>query len=205
MSKTSIALLIMFFIALITLIMLNTIYSSNPVLTSIPKIFPTEAIVSENVLSINPNPLTASAGKPATIQVMIDSKGTKPNLIQIELAYDPSVLSAVTIIPGTFFQNPEVRLNKINERNGRISYAIAPGALQDKQNTSNIVATIAVTPRTTARKRETTLYFLPKTVVRTEHEENTLKVAYGTKINVTSLFAPVATPTAQQLQTLPVQ
>lgn len=196
MSKTSIALLLMFFIAFATLITLNTMYASIPVLPSFPKIFPTEAVVSENTLSISPNPLIVQPGKTTAIQVLVDTKGIKPSLIQMELSYDPSALSHVSIVPGTFYQNPDVRLNMINGRNGRISYALAPSKGQEDQTASNIVATLRITPRLTAVTRETSISFMPKTVVQTDDSQNALKAALGTKILLRSSDIPTASPSA---------
>jgi hypothetical protein len=114
----------------------------------------------------------------------------------MELAYDPGTFSSVKIAPGSFFQNAEVLLNKVNERNGRISYAIAPSKGQDNLTGSNVVATIQVTPQLNPFKRETTLYFLPKTVVRTQDSPNTLKIAYGTSISITARGTQFASPSA---------
>jgi hypothetical protein len=185
MSKTSIFLIIIFLLTLITLLTVNTLYSPQPVLNSLPAIFPTKSVVaSENSLSLNPSVLVASAGKPATILVVIDSKGELPSVIQMELAYDPNVLAAVTLTPGTFFSTPQVLLNNINAKNGRISYAIAPSADQTTATGSNIVATIQVIPRLNAYKQATTLNFLPKTIVKTKTSQNTVILTNGTTISV---------------------
>ena len=197
MSKTSIFLLVIFILSLIALLSINTMYSSNPVLKSFPAIFPTQAVVpSENTLALTPSELTAPPGKSTSVQVIIDSKGEQPSLIQMELAYDPGAISAVKVTPGTFFSQPQVLLNNVNARNGRVSYAIAPSPNQHEPTNSNIAATIIITPRAGALQRVTTLYFLPKTVVRTKNSENTLKIAYGTKITVGAIAAP-ASPAAQ--------
>lgn len=197
MSKLSIALLLIFIGTCSVLLVLNIQYASNPVINSIPAIFPTKSVTSENTLTLSPDSVIASAGKPTPIQVIIDSQGEIPNLIQLELAYDPAVLGTVTITPGTFFLNPQVTLNNINERNGRISYALTAGSAQKKDSTT--VATIMVTPRINAVKRETTLYFLPKTVIRTKSAENTLKVAYGTKITLSESPSILISPSVQPL------
>lgn len=186
----------MFFAAVVTLIILNTTATTNPVLQSFPKIFPTKTIVSQNTLTLSPNPRYAQPGKSTSVQVMIDSQGSKPSLIQLELSYDPTVFSNVRIVPGTFFQNPDVLLNDVNTRNGRISYAISPSKGQADKSASNIVATLHITPRLSIAKRETTLSFMPKTIVQTEESKTTLKGAYGTKLLFTYGSAPIASPAA---------
>jgi hypothetical protein len=198
MSKTSLFLLVIFTLTIIALLSLNSQYSSNPVLKSLPGIFPTQEVVqSENSLTLTPPAFSVHAGKSSTIQVVIDSKGEKPSLIQMELAYDPTILGTVKLAPGTFFSDPQVLLNNVNSRNGRISYAIAPSSDQDAATDSNIVATITITPSINAYARVTSLYFLPKTLVRTKSTANTLKIAYGTKITVSSGFSPLASPSAR--------
>lgn len=193
MSKTSFALLILFLITVGILLSLSTIYSPT-VLNSLPKVFPTQAIVSESTLSLTPNPLSILAGQNTSVQVIIDSQGPKPSLLQLEMAYDPAVIKKVTIVPGTFFQNPQVLLNTVNARNGRVSYALASGLESTSENNSKIAAIITITPYNTAIRKETLLEFLPKTVIRTSDSANTLKVAYGTKITVLPGFSPLASP-----------
>lgn len=198
MSKTSIFLISIFLITLIALLSLNTMYSSNPVLKSFPAIFPTKPVVpSENTLTLTPAELTAPAGKTSYVQVEIDSKGEPPSVIQLELAYDPNVLSSVKLTPGTYFSNPQVLLSNVNAKNGRISYAISPLPDQPTPTTSNIVATIAIVPRINSYSRQTSLYFLPKTIVKTKTSANTLKIAYGTKITLGKGSVPVASPSGQ--------
>jgi hypothetical protein len=197
MSKTSIFLICIFIIVLAALLAVNTLYSPQPVLKSIPAMFPTKTPVdSENTLMITPTTLTIPSGKPTSLQVTIDSKGELPSVIQMELAYDPGVLASVKIAPGTFFTTPQVLLNNINANNGRISYAIAPGADQTTPTASNLLATITVIPRVTAYTQVTTLSFLPKTIVKTKTSPNTLKIAYGTKITVKNRLAPAYAPWA---------
>ncbi len=196
MSRTSFALLFLFVVAVGILLSLNTIYSTT-VQQSLPKVFPTQTVVSENTLSLTPNPSSVLAGQSTSIQVVVDSQGPKPSLLQLEMSYDPAVIKTVSIVPGTFFQNPQVLLNKVNTHNGRISYAVASGLKSESADSSKVAATITITPYNTALKRETLLEFLPKTVVRTNDSANTLKIAYGTKISVLPGFSPLASPSGR--------
>jgi hypothetical protein len=189
MSKTSVFLIIIFSLTLIALLTVNTLYSSKPVLKSIPAMFPTQPVTeSENTLSITPSILTVNAGKTTTVQVILDSKGELPTVVQMELAYDPYEFASVAIIPGTFFSSPQVLLNNINANNGRISYAIAPSLDQTTPTVSTLLATITIKPRINAYKRNTTLSFLPKTIIKTKTSQNTLKNAYGAKITIANGF-----------------
>lgn len=195
MSKTSIALLLIFLAILGVLITLNVMNTTQHNLKALPKLFPTKTVVSENTLSISPNVLNVSGGKASTFQILIDSKGEKPTLIQMELAYDPSAISSVTITPGDFYQNPNILLKKVNKNNGRISYAISPLAGSEDQTGSQVVATVKIIPSQTATRRESELTFLPKTIIQTEKSQSTLKNAYGAKIRIVSGIEP-ATPSA---------
>ncbi len=195
MSKTSVALIVLFFISLTTLLILNAKYSSNPVLPSFPKMFPTQTVISESTLSLSPTILNVQPGKRTSLQIIIENSGQKPSLIQMELAYDPSVISNVSFIPGSFYQNPDVLLTTVNARNGRISYAIAPSKGQEDTTGSNVVTTLMFTPRLTTR--QTTISFMPKTLVQTEETKNTLKTTFGATIKLQSGFEPVpASPSA---------
>lgn len=169
--------------------------TSSYKLQSLPKLFPTKTVISENSLSISPNVLNVTAGQPSTFQIVIDSNGEKPTLIQMEIGYNPAAISSVTITPGNFYQNPHVLLNKVNKNNGRISYAISPLSGSEDQTGSQVVATLKIIPSKTATKRESELTFLPKTIIQTENSQSTLKNAYGAKIRIVSGLEP-ATPSA---------
>ena len=57
------------------------------------------------------------------LDIQINSQGLQPDLLQFELAYNPAVLTEVSITPKTTLKT-NIQLNNNNEKTGRLSYAI---------------------------------------------------------------------------------
>lgn len=102
----------------------------------------------------------------------------KPTIIQLEIAYDPNALSQVSITPGTYFDAPQVLLNNINTHTGRISYALSGKEI----NETGSIATISVTKNPAFPDVETSLSFLPKSMIKGITDTNLLMATYGTKL-----------------------
>lgn len=111
-------------------------------------------------LSLVQQPASTSALH--TVSVMVAANGNKITGAQLNLAYDPKVLSNVTIKSGTFFQNPTVLFNTVDKVNGRISYVLAISPNGEEATGSGTVATISYTLLPTLNAT-TAISFLPKT------------------------------------------
>lgn len=112
-----------------------------------------------------------------SLPILIDTGINKVSTVQLELAFDPDVLTDVSISPAEFFENPVILINQIDEVNGRISYAlsVSPSASESGKNDfaargrqgKGSLATLTfqtnLRPGTT-----TTISFLPKTQVEAE-------------------------------------
>lgn len=162
-----------------------------------------------SILSIAPNQLSVISDENASIDIILDTTKTA-SLVQLEIAYDPYILANINILPGNYFIVPEIVLEKIDYKNGRISYAIkCPLTQKDATQNSctnphtNIVATITFTATNYDLQKKTNVSFLPKTSIRSDKGEIKLRESIGTAINVAPAFyAPIASPAAQ---TLPIQ
>lgn len=114
--------------------------------------------------------VTASASESSkttgyTVAVVVDSTN-KVNAVQIELSYDPKVLTNVTVSPGIFFQQPNTLLKTIDTTNGRISYALAEQLDLPGKSGKRTVALISFNLAPTAKPGETTaMKLLPKSAV----------------------------------------
>ncbi|MGA2911845.1 MAG: cohesin domain-containing protein [Candidatus Levyibacteriota bacterium] len=95
--------------------------------------------------------------------VLISTGNNKITAVQLEIAYDPKVLTNVDIAPGTFLTMPVVLLKKIDTVNGRLSYALGMSPSQKPTGGNGTVATLTFStiPGTTAT--QTPLNFEPKT------------------------------------------
>ncbi|HUD09268.1 MAG TPA: cohesin domain-containing protein [Patescibacteria group bacterium] len=95
--------------------------------------------------------------------VLISTGDNKTTAVQLEISYDPKILTNVSITPGTFLTNPVVLLKKIDAVNGTISYALGINPSQKPTNGSGTVATVTFSAVATAAATQTPINFEPKT------------------------------------------
>lgn len=190
MSKKLIALLSIFLISFALLLYVKFFGANNSrIQTIIPKQLIPNPILSTN-LSIVPDSIiaTSSANLPAvrqgaTLNIAMDSNipesGVK--IVQFELGYDPHSIFITDITPGGYFFNPEVILNKIDYKTGRISYAIK-GESNRANPRTNVAAVISFNPVNNYLKPQSEIYFLPKTIVKNDGYVVKISSTSGTKI-----------------------
>ena len=151
--------------------------------------------IIESTLNFSPDTINANIGAENEVEIKIASQNEYPTLIQLELAYDPTIITGVELTPGTLFQNPVVLLNNNDEKTGRISYAIGLPDNQTPQLLSGTVATLKFTAINNPTLNQTSIYFLPKTSIHSQDSDIPLKIAYGLKINLNSITPAHALPT----------
>lgn len=123
--------------------------------------------VYQVTLGFSPNPLLLSPSLPTgqgSLDVIIDTGNKKATAVQLELSYDPKVLSSVQLSPGTFFDNPIELIKNIDVDNGKISYAVAIAPNGIEKQGKGVVATVKFLANVQAVKA-TQISFLPKTLV----------------------------------------
>ena len=98
-----------------------------------------------------------------SLPVEITTGENKTTAVQLELQYDPEVLTDVNVIPGPFFGNADVLLNQIDTKTGRISYAISVNLAAQGISGKGTVAYITFSSKINTQK-ETAILFLPKTL-----------------------------------------
>ncbi len=156
----------------------NKIINSSP----LPEKNPQKNIYQKSSLYFYPNLQNTQEGKLAYISVILDSKGPSPTIAQLEIAFDPGALTNLDIVPGNFFTNPKVLLKNIDYNNGRISYALESTVHDYSEANRNPVAIISFMKSERAFQEETSLYFLPKTTIKTGSGTETLDETYSAKI-----------------------
>ena len=193
---------ITFLIAVTLLLVGLAVYTQQQV---IPKLTPigNKAIISSYAHTVLR--LTPPVNKPYTVtytsNVNIETGGDKVTAAQLELSFDPKVLTNVQITPGTFIQNPVVLLKKVDQSNGRISFTLGvPGNQQTPKGTGTI-ATITFDEIPTA-SGSTIVDFLPKTQVTAAGiAQSVLKESFGSlffvKQNESPTPAATITPVTQ--------
>lgn len=131
--------------------------------SQLPKNFETaKTDIAHTSLSISEEPRTSSISGTYETDVIINSDKDKISGVQLELVFDPKILTKVDIKPGSFIKNPVVIIKKVDVANGRISYALAnkPG-----ENPVKGMGTIAVISFSKVEIADTNISFLPHTEV----------------------------------------
>lgn len=148
---------------------------------------PTPPVPGHTTLSLSPSPVTPLPGTPTIVNVLIDTGGDEVRSVQLEIAYDPKVLTGMTVKPGTFFTNPTVLpVGGVNQSTGRITYAIVPSSFKESQKGIGQVAQLSFYLRQ-ASASSTAITILDKSLVTgNTRGQNVLVKSTGTDV----LFAP---------------
>ena len=96
--------------------------------------------------------------------ITVDTHSNSITAVQIELSYDPKLLSDVVITPADFFPNNVVLINKVDQENGRITFAVAAAQNEDTVKGSGKLATITFSSAP-YQIATTVIRFMPKTSV----------------------------------------
>jgi len=135
---------------------------------------------------LSPNPVTVQSGQQGTVTVAIDTSDNNVTAVQLELGYDPTVITNVHVTSGPFFQSPVVLINKNNVQTGRYTYAFGIQPNQPTVKGTGTVATITFFAGGSLGK-QSQLALLPTTLVTARGiASSVLKSATGTLVVVGS-------------------
>jgi hypothetical protein len=167
MSKRTLA-LIAFLTALTAFFVYLAVSQNQPQKTVVTKVAPTKTpIPAYTTLQLSPESLVLSSNS-GSLQVLINTgTGTKTNAVtavQLELQYDPKMLSTVSITPGTFIPSATALVNSIDQQTGRITYALAIPPSGSGATGKGTVATLRFTSLI-PRGGSTEVTILPTTLV----------------------------------------
>jgi hypothetical protein len=145
---------------------------------------PTPTSYAHSVLNLAPDPITVAPGGTGTVSVNINTADNDVTAVQLELAYDPTVISNIQITPGPLFQNPVVLINKNNPANGRYTYAFGITPNESTIKGIGAVATITFTAGYVPGKISQ-LALLPSTLVTAQGVAlSVLKSETGTLVRI---------------------
>lgn len=148
----------------------------------------------QTILTISSTPIPQSTPSAYITDVVINTGQNKVTSAQLELSYDPAVLTKVDIESGSFFINPKVVLKNIDEKEGRITFALSSSDTQGALG-QGILAKISFT--ILKKNVSTTIDFLPKTKVSAEGvSESVLKTSVGALFTLGTVPTLIVTPTA---------
>ena len=166
MSKRTILLIVILTVITAGLLIL-AVSSQHQEVPQVANTSPTPTIAPATaVLSLNENTQAASGLK--AVDLTVNSGASKVTGVQIELAYDPNVLTNVTVTPGTYIADPVVLFNRVDQKNGRISFAEGIAPTGTAVTGSGVAATIKYSVLPGVTGSTTTLHFLSKTLVSAE-------------------------------------
>lgn len=146
---------------------------------------PTPVPVVNTKLMLSPNPVTISSTS-ASVNIDVDTGDNKLTAVQLEVMYDPKLLTNVDIsIPtqNSFVESPMILLKDVNKTEGKIVYAFGIPPTGNAKKGVGTIATITFTPL--VKSGQATLEFSPNTKVTAEGQATSvLKEATGTTINL---------------------
>lgn len=162
-------LLLILGLAAITILLIVVAVTPKKQITSpqTPKAVITPEIKKANtLLSFSPASLSVSSNS-GSLDVTIDPKGDKITGVQLEIKYDPAVLSDVNITPSDLFKNALVLRKNIDKTKGDISFVLGVPPTTDAEKGEGKVAVITfnVLDKTNG---QTVVRFLPDTLVTAE-------------------------------------
>lgn len=174
MSKRTLFLIFALFVITFVLLMMALYQPQAPKATQTATI---KEPVAQTTLTFG-SPLIATSSSIFTLNyslpINISTGKNKATAVQLELQYDPAVLTNVAVVPGSFFANPQVLLNQIDAKTGRISYAFGVGLTDQGVTGKGIVANLTFSARAAVIPTKTAIIFLPKTLVTAEGVNETV-------------------------------
>jgi len=106
---------------------------------------------------------TSTSSAKQDVDIIINTNGDKVTFTQLELSYNPKLLTSVDINPGTFFNNPQIVLKEINPASGRITYWL--GISQNQKGIAG-EGPVAVISFIKVGSAPAQINFMPKTSVQ---------------------------------------
>lgn len=159
------------------------------------------AVEPHTTLTFSPNTVSSSSSATQSLDIMIDTNGDPVSGIQLELSFDPKVVSLKTLTPGTFLPNALTLLPaKIDNVNGTATLIFAKTPSQEAKSGSGLAATLTYSIKSGTTASQTQIKILPKSEVSaTGIRESVLKSEDTATITITSVKGastktPVLTP-----------
>lgn len=139
---------------------------------------------AHSVLTVGPNPLNVAPGTQGKAEVTIDTSDNEVTAVQLELGYDPNILSNVKVTTGPAFTNSVPLIDKNDAQAGRYTYAVGITPSATPLTGTGVVATITFTVKAGATGA-TQLGLLPNSLITARGVANSvMKSGTGTVVNV---------------------
>lgn len=173
MPKKTLLLIILLAVITIFLLVIALNIKTQPTSQTVAK--PTVVSHAYTTLTLS-QPVASSSGYQS--DVMITTNANKITAVQLELTYDPSLITVTDIVPGSFIQSPVVLLKKIVPETGRITYALGINLGQQPVSGSGVLATIEFTP-VAGQTKQANIDILSTTEVAAQNELKSVLKSYN--------------------------
>lgn len=165
---------------------------------------PEPTVPAHTVLNVGPNPLTVAPGTLGKAEVMIDTSDNDVTAVQLELGYDPTVLSNVKVTSGPLFVNPAVLIDKNDPVKGRYTYAFGITPSSKPVKGTGVVATVTFSVKPGTLGKQTQLGLLPNSLVTARGvASSVMKSGTGTVVTVGTTTTTGTTTTQPSVMTKP--
>jgi len=159
--------------------------SSAPSIPPAQETQPTAMVPAHTVLQLSPNPLTVAPGQVGHVAITMDTSDNNVTAVQLELGYDPRIISNVKVTSGPLFTNPVVLIDKNNPTTGRYTYAFGITPSGSPVTGTGVVATVTFTTLPGAVGKDMQLGLLPTSLVTARGvAQSVLKSTTGTVLTV---------------------
>ncbi len=156
---------------------------------------PTPTQAAKSVLTLSPNPVTVSPGGKGEVDVVINTDENAVTAVQLEVSYDPRVVTNVDVVPGPLFSNAVVLIDNNDAQTGRLTYAFGITPNSPTIQGTGTVATITFTA-TGTQGQQSEIALLPETLVTARGvATSVLKSATGAQVIISGTERA---PTVQQ-------
>lgn len=145
---------------------------------------PTPHVVS--VLMLDPNPVAVVSGKQGEVNVILTPSYNKVTAVQLEIQYDPLMVSDVEVEPGPLFPNAVVLINTNDVETGTITYAFGISPSQKPVVTAGLVAKLTFTARGVIGKQSQIIIQPTSLVTAQGVADSVLSSATGTTVVIGS-------------------
>lgn len=140
-------------------------------------------------LAIDPAAITKIKGESFTLQITINTGNNAVISADLDINFNPQVLTATDISPGTFFENPDEAYKTINNTTGNILYAFASST--PKIGSGNLVSILFE-----AKELGTSsITFGPRTGTFISDGTDVLQQTSPGTVTITGAATPTPTPT----------
>jgi hypothetical protein len=165
----------------------TTINPTNPQISQTPQaqVSPTVSM-AHSILTMSPNPVEVAPGRQGQVTVNIDTATNPVTAVQLELAYDPNIITNLKVTPGALFQNPVVLRDINNTQTGRYTYAFGITPNKPTIQGTGVVAIVTFTAKNIPGQKSQ-LALLPTSLVTAQGiSTSVMKSAAGTLVSITS-------------------